>query len=346
MSTQAVISPGLQGGDKSSGAWAMNMFLACRSQGRRMTPDDLRVCMNPSHPTAHGVLRKDEWIELSDELIEETKLRLNGIDDLLSRGLTRPISNAFGKTRFEWERVSDLEPAQMSLDATSRTNNQTVAFDLAALPLPIMYSDWDLTRRVMDASMERGEALDTTNARLAARKVAELLELTLFQGGPTFNALPIPGYTTHTDRNTGGFSVAAWDLGGATGPVILTDFLAMKQSLVDDGFFGPFIVYIPPGFESKFDEDYETTNSAVETIRDRMLRIGGVEDIKVTDQMPASEAVMVSMDGTTVQLLDGEGIQTVQWDIHPWAVAFKVFLIQVPRITSTQSGDSGIFHIS
>lgn len=320
------------------GAWAMQQFVAARMRGEQAGPQHLRTC---------DVLREDEWREISDDLIDETRLRLNGITDLTDRGLTRGISNAFGKTEYTWQDVSDMEPAQVSLDGTGRTGNQALNFGLSRLPLPMTFSDWFLSWRMMAASTEKGESLELHQSRLAARKVAERLELTLFQGGPTFDGLAMPGYTTHADRNTGSFSVGTWTGAGITGLVMHTDVLAMKQGLLDDGYNGPWGIYYPTAFETVLDLPYETTNSSNLSRRNFILdAVQGLEFMKLSDQMPADTLIMVTLEPDVVTLIDGEGVQAVQWEVAPMRVDFKVFLIQTPLIRSTQAGNSGIFHMT
>jgi hypothetical protein len=322
----------------SGGKWATERLLNALRESRQMSPAELRDC---------DTLRKDEWIEFDEVLVQEGVIRLRGIADLIANGLVRPVTNALGKTIFQWEDVSDMDPAIVSLDGLARSDNDAQVFSLNSIPLPIIHKDFDISLRTLSASRERGEALDTTQARVSGRLCMEELEKIYFQGGPTFGGLTIYGLTTHPNRNTGGFSVATWTAAGATGPVILDDVTTMKQALIDDRFYGPYALYVPSAYDTKLDKDYNVATSTTDTIRDRLLRVDGLTSIQVVDQMPADNVVMVQLTEDVVSFIDGESIQTVMWDLYGgFSIAFKAFLIQTPLVRATKALRSGVFHMS
>lgn len=316
------------------GRWAGEQFNRAMQEGRQLSAQDLRTL---------DTLRKDEWIAFDEALIEETTIRLRGIADLQSAGLTVPVGNAMGKTVFEYEKATDMQPAVVSLDGLARSDNDRVEFDLSRVPLPITHKDFNIHLRSLSASRERGESLDTTQVRVAGRLVAEELERMLYNGGPQFVGFPIYGYTTHPDRNTGGFSSGAWS--GAGGAAILADVLAMKAALEADGFYGPYWIYNSANASTALDDDFKAESD--KTIRQRLLEVEGVNAIRTVDSLAADNVIMVQATRDVVSLVDGEGIQTVQWDIYGgFSVAFKAFAIQVPLIRSTAAGNSGVFHLS
>jgi len=181
--------------------------------------------------------------------------------------------------------------------------------------------------------------------RTAGRLVTELAEYTLFNGGPTFGAVPIYGYTTHPNRNTGNFAAGSWSAAARTGAEVLADVLTMKAVLEGDRFYGPWVLYIPSNMSTKFEEDYKSNSD--KTIRDRVLEVDGLTDIRLVDQLADDEVLMVQMTRDVVVLVDGEPLQTIQWDLYGgMAVAFKAFAIQVPLVRATAAGRSGIYHMT
>src|SRR5262245_17649709 len=130
-----------------------------------------------------GVLQKDEWKAFDDVVIQISRQRLRGIADLMARGLTRPLRNPLGTTQLEWERVSDMSPAIISMSGLTESQNDRVLFDLKSVPIPIVHKEFQINIRALMASRNRGESLDTTQLEVATRKVNEQLEALLFNGG-------------------------------------------------------------------------------------------------------------------------------------------------------------------
>ena len=318
-----------------NGMWAGQQFIAAMKLGQAPSPAHLRTL---------DVLRKDEWKSFDEAVVEEGAIRLIGVADLVSAGLTVNIPNGLGKTVHEYEKITDMEPAQHSLDGNVKTEGDRQEFLLAGLPMPITHKDFHLNLRTLIASRNRGEALDTTQVRTAGRLVGEATEGLLFNGSPkSWGGLSIFGYRTFPDRNIGGFSGANWDT--AVGSVVITDVQAMMTALRAARFFGPYWLYIPANFEANFDNDFKAESDL--TIRQRLMQFESLSSIRVADTLPSDEAVMVQATSDVVQMVQGEPLQTVQWDINGgFGINFKAFTINVPLLKSDHASRSGIFHIS
>ncbi len=320
----------------SKGSWAGLRLFAALQAGRQISPKELRT---------NDVLRKDEWISFDQVLVEEGRIRLQGVQDLIGAGLTTPIANALGKTLHQWEDVTDMEPAEVSLDGIARTGNDRQVFSINGVPLPITHKDFGIGLRTLAASRTTGETLDTSQAQVSGRLVTEGLENMLFNGGPTYGGNAIYGYTTHPNRNIAGFGAGTWSASGRTGAEILTDVLTMKSVLMADRFYGPYWIYIPANIDTKFEEDYKAESD--DTIRERILRINRVDRITTVDQLADDSVIMVQASKDVVSWGNGEPLQTIQWDLNGLAgVEFKAFAIQVPIIKADVIGRSGVFHMS
>lgn len=341
MSNTSLVTASIEGGrafvSGASGRWAGEQLLRALQSGKPMSASVLRTC---------DTLRKDEWKAFDEALVEEGVIRLRGVANLIAAGLTIPVANAMGKTLFEYEKMTDMEAAVVSMDGITRGDNDRVTFSLSNLPLPITHKDFNIHLRTLSASRERGEALDTTQSRVAGRLVAEQLEYMLYQGGPTFGASVIYGLTTEPNRNTGAFGTNGnWAQAAKTGTNMLDDVLTMKAALESDRFYGPYWLDIPSTYSTEIDQDFKANSD--KTIRQRLLEVDGLERITVVDQMPADNIVMYQATRDVVALVDGEGIQTIQWDIYGgMAVAFKAFAIQVPLVRADAQGRSGVYHMS
>ena len=320
----------------ASGRWAGERLIEAMKAGKEISPAALRTS---------ATLRKDEWVAFDEALVEEGIIRLRGIADLIAAGLTIPVANAMGKTMLEYEKVTDMLPAGVSLSGVPRTEDDRIEFESDSIPLPITHKDFDLNLRTLVASRTRGEALDTTQARVAGRLVAERQEQMLFQGGPTFAGKAIYGYTNHPDRNQVAFVTnGAWNLVAKTGANILEDVLLCIAAAEADRYFGPYWLYVPSNFSLKLEEDFKANSDR--TIRQRLLEIDRLDSIKTVDQLPASNVILVQATRDVTALVTGEPLQSVQWDIEGgFILKFKAFMIQVPLIRSDAQNRSGVQHL-
>lgn len=340
------------------------------SQGR-MDPGQLRPFINPkdgrTYVTLHhsgdvnvassyrtvpitnvtGTLRRDEWKQLDEVVVKVAEERLGGVQDLIANGLVFTLGNAMGTTVLEWHDVSDAMEASLTMDGVTRSVGDRPVYDTKYLPIPIIHVDYEINSRVLAASRSLGNALDTTSAERAARKIAAKLEAMLFTNTTyAFGGGTIKSYINVTNRNQVSFSAAAWDASAAPGAMILTDVLAMKQASIAKFHYGPWMLYVPTEYETVLDGDYDTTTPGT-TIRERILKIAGIKGIKVIDTLPDANVLLVQMTSDVVRLVRGLGITNVEWQTEgKFITKYKVLTIQVPQIRSDQNGACGVTHLA
>lgn len=319
----------------TSGRWAADQFLKAAKTGK----------MDSSILRTLDTLQKDEWVYFDEVVVQEALSVLRGVQDLIGAGLTRPLANSLGKTMYQYERITDMGAATVSLDGQTNTENDRQELDMASLPIPITHKDWFLDLRTLVASRERGEALDTSNMRQAGRRVSETAESMLFNGGKTFGGFPIYGYTTHPSRQTASFTGGNWATPGKTGADFLTDVLAMITKLQNQRMYGPYWLYTGRDANIPLDNDFKALGT--QTIRERLLAVDGLLSITVVDQLASANLVMVMPTSDVVQWVQGEPLQNVQWDtLGGFRINFKTWQIGVPLIKSSAAGRSGVCHMS
>lgn len=289
----------------------------------------------------NGTLRKDEWIQYDTALVQVARSRLIGVADLLNAGLRYPLANALGTTRVEWEKISDMDPAAISMSGISESENDRVVYDLEGLPVPIIHKDFNINIRVLEASRRTGQPLDTTQMQVATRKVSEQIESMLFNGATVLGANnSIYGYTTAPARNTGSLT-ASWLT--ATGEQIAGDILRMIGALVADNMYGPYVLYVSAAVYVQMGEDYKTESD--KTVLARLLEIPNLSAIRPTKDLDDDEVVLVQMTSDVVDMIDGISPTMVEWESHGgFIVHFKVLAIMLPRIRNDYLEQSGIAH--
>lgn len=295
---------------------------------------------------AGATLRRDEWNLLDEAVLNASRFRLAGISDLESRGLVYNLTNAMGTTVLEYHDMSDAFEAELTMDGVTRSKGDRVNFGAKYLPIPIIHVDYEINARVLAASRSLGNPIDTTEAEVASRKVAEKLEKMLFTATSySFGGGTIYSYLNHPHRNPVVLATA-WNASGATGAKIVADVLKMKQASIEALHYGPWMLYIPTEYETVLDADYDTVTPGT-TIRERIKKIEGIIGIKVIDTLPDANVLMVQMTSDVVRLVKGMAVQTVEWQTEGKFVnKYKVMTIQVPQIRSDYNNRSGVTHLA
>lgn len=301
--------------------------------------------LNVNQFRTNDTLQYEEWQALDTSVVQIARQRLVAVNDLVSRGLTMNLTNGLGTTVLAWQDVSDMTAADVSMEGITEGNRDRVTYDTNYLPLPIIHKDFYISRRVLEASRKLGQPLDTTQAEVATRLVSDEIEDILFNGESiTFGGGTILGYRTHGDRNS--FTIpAAWDASGTGGTDIIRDIIDMLQLAHGDNMFGPYVLYLPTSYWTKFQDDFKTNSDR--TILERIRAIEGIADVKVADTLPANNVVLVQMSADVVKEVIGMQPRVVQWESQGgMRLHFKVMAIMVPRIASDHDGRSGIVHAS
>lgn len=305
-------------------------------------------------------LRKDDWIQIDDAVIPAARQRLRAWADLAAANRVGGF-NAMAKMTYEYESMSDPGEAIVDMEGLADARGDEPYFKLRSIPLPITHSGWWYSRRRLLVSQNSNTPLSTTMPEACGRRVAEMVEKTTIgvetgvAYGPTAssdtrydNTSQVYGYTNFPDRMT------KTDLTTPTGTnpeAVKQDVIEMREQMYAAGFYGPFMVYYTPAYDAFFDDDYfrtgATTGAMAKTLRQRILEIGGIIDLRRLDYWTGStyQMVMVQMTSNIARAIDGMGITTIQWEsLGGMKLNFKVLCIQVPLLQSDYNNDTGILH--
>lgn len=294
----------------------------------------------------NATLRKDEWKQLDDAVVMAAQDRLVGVEDLYSRNLVYRIGNGLGTTVLEYEDLSELTAAEMSMDGVTPSKRDRPEYSLKYLPLPIVHKDFQYNARVLAASRTKGMPLDTTTATMASREVATYIENMLFNGASSFSygGGIIYGYVDHPSTNNVTLTVN-WDNAAKTGEQILDEVKTMKQASIDAKHYGPWVLYIPTAYETVLDDDFKSNSD--KTIRQRILEIAGIQGVRVADKLAANKVLLVEMRTETVRMVEGLPLTTLEWpEGGGMTTNYKVMTIMVPQIRADQYGNCGIVLLS
>lgn len=302
-------------------------------------------------------LRKEEWIRLDETVIRAARLRLKAWADLVAAN-TYGGFNGMGVTILEHETMSDPGSAMVDMDALTDGRADRQLFQLEGLPLPITHSDFWFSERQLATSRNRGTPLDMTMAEAAGRRIGETLEQTLigsitgltFGGGsstPTYGRTSkVFGYTNFTNRLTKTNMTAPT---GSNPEVTVANVLAAREQLYAAKYYGPYMVYHSTDWDQYLDNDYARLggNNANMTLRDRLRKIEGIQDVRRLDYLTSAAnpftMLFVQMTPDVARAVIGMDMTVLQWETKGGLEKhFKVMTIQVPQLRADYNGNTGI----
>lgn len=297
----------------------------------------LRPCLETN---ATAILRKTEWEELDRVMVNAFTERLVGIQDLIDYNLVHPLGG-LGTLVSQYNRMGDKMRAQVSMKASTDAEQSRVLMDLQSVPIPVIFSEFQLDIRLLESSRRLGDALDTVEAEATARVVAEELEYMLFNGNTTvMGGMPIYGYRTHPNRNTA--AGATW----GTSTNIYPNILTMVTALSADRVPGPYVLYLNNAQFMASLVITDTTRGLTEQ-QVALNNIPQLAAVRLSDKMPAGEAVMVAMNRQTVDLARAEDFMPVEWDsMGGLAIHYRGMTVAAPRVKADIEGRSGIYHMT
>lgn len=290
-------------------------------------------------PVTNATLRYDEWKQYDTAILKAARTRLTCAQTFLNAGMTYNLPNGLGKTVLTWETLNDMNPATVGMDPRAAADEDRPVFGQAYMPLPIIYKEFRVSVRQLEASRTTGEPLDVTAAEQAGRVVAEMIEEITCNGYSSFafGGGTLYGISDFTSATTDNWT-ADWDDSGADP---LADLLRMKQDSIDAGYYGPWHLFLPTNFETVLDEDFKAASD--KGLRQRLLEVGGIQGITIADKLTADYGVLVQMTSDNMRMVNGLPITTVQWETRGgMEINFMVMAIMLPNPRADQNGNCGI----
>lgn len=300
-----------------------------------------RIAVPTGNATA--TLRHEEWKQLDESVVKAAKEPLRLVADLRAAGLTYNIANGMGKTVLETETMSDITPATISMDPARGSEGDRPEYELTNLPLPVIHKDFYFNARQVATSRNMGSPIDTSMAELAARRVAEEAEKLAvgvsssftYGGGTVYGLINSPNAISTVD-------LTAPTESGWTPKVAVSEVLEMRQACEDALHYGPWQLYTSPAWDKYLDEDYSDAKGD-NTLRQRLLMISGIRDVKTLYHLTGFRFVLVQMTSDVIRMVLGMDITTLQWEtLGGMRLNFKVMAIMVPQIRADFNSNSGI----
>ena len=245
-----------------------------------------------------STLHKDDFVSMSDDVVEIRKHASIGVEDLKSAGLTRSVS--LSDTLIQYYDVNDFE-ASVSMNGSNRQSQQT-DYTSKYVPQPIYDAPWFIPYRQGGFSYKNADG-----NREAGIAVARKRDSVVFTGAS--NVLvnyegtnqPLYGYINHP-KTLPYPTLSDWT-NAANHDQIYKDVLGMVSELYNKGktvMPGEAVLYVSTDFWQPLQVDYSSAKGD-RTALERCMAIAEIGMIKPVPYLPSKTAVLVQLSPDTVQ---------------------------------------------
>lgn len=293
----------------------------------------------------NSMLREKEWAGIDAAVLQAALPPMRGIADLRTAGLVVPLGG-IGTLVSQWYRSSEITAANVNMTGQGRGERDLPDLDQVGVPIPVVFKEFSIDARTLEASRRLGDGLDTTAAAAAARVVGEGLENMLFNGNASsLNGALLYGYRTHPNRNT---DTAANYGGGDWGTIgnITPTVAGMINAAGQDNHFGPYVLYVSQTQYNQAALNFFTDGSGMTGLQ-RLRQMDGIQDVRMIPAgwLADGELLLIQMDSEVVDWAEALSVTTLEWTSGDgMATMFKVMAIAAPRIKARYDGKSGIVH--
>lgn len=286
-----------------------------------------------------ATLDYDEWKQIDTAVITEARQRMSIVTDLTSRGLVHPLRNV-GVMMSQYSRVNSKDRPRVAMSMRSTADRQRLEYDQVQVPIPVIFDEFDIDLRQLQASRNGGEGLDVSNARESALVVSEEIERMVVSGASNIvvSGNVVYGLLTHPNRNTIATS-ADW----GTPANIYPSVIAMIAAAKSDRMHGPWALYLHTDqyVQALSQEGVDRFSNILSRLEE--IPGLGVGAIKTSDAVPAGTGILVQLNSNTIDLAIAQNITTIQWEERGgWITNFIVFAVMAPRVKAGSDLRSGV----
>jgi len=289
----------------------------------------------------HTKLRADEYKEIDNAVIQKHRNKVTLLADMRAAGLVQSLGG-LGTMFTEYENVSGMTDADVTMDGDTATERDEVDKGWVPTPVPLISKKFDLNLRKLEASRNRGDSLDTTNASEAAEKVTRKVDGMFFSSSFTYGGKSTQGLIDVVSEN--GTHTGDWD--GTPGN-IFDDINKMIADLFGNGFEGPYNLYMNPSqYDVFWGADAEGTGD-MGSVQDRVEDHPLINKVDWSAGVPNKNAVLVQMSSDVIEFKEAETITTIDWESGSGFTRYwMVFLAGIPVIKKDSDGNYGTTYIA
>lgn len=288
-----------------------------------------------------GTVHYQDFLDLTEDVIEARRFANVGIQDLVAAGLT--TESDINMTIIQYESKNTFS-AEVSMNGSNRLENQS-NYVTNFIPQPIFHTDFFIPWRQEGFSYKQSDGVAE-----AVYVVNEEQDRVLFMGadlGVRFNgnAVELYGYTNHPA--TIASTISDWAL-ETNSDLISKEAITLVGKLFQGGKAmepNSVMMYVATDIWTNLQNDY-ATEKGDRTINERIMAISEIGGVKPQKDLPAGGVVLVEMRPRTVQLSVALMPTAVPWvkshDLEDGR--FTIYSSMAVKIKADQEGNGGILY--
>jgi len=296
----------------------------------------------------------DEWVNRSDEIIEEVDVELTLMDDAMG---IDTVGSDLSFTIYTEQAESNMQQeASVSMDGQAKSDEDGTATVPVGIAQPIIHVDYSIGARDQAQSENRGSDLEARYAEEAGRLVREKEDDLMANGwglsveGPNGNTFSVDGYL-NTDARITGNAPDTW--GTAATSNLEAPQNTVEQMVSDLETVGAnsernlmprsrgVYLYYNQAHNSTLDKA-DPRGDGNMSIRQRLLQDHPYVSLRETPFIPESEVVMVVRDSRVMSVVNAQGPTNLSWEPGPMATRYKALSSRVPFFRSTYDDILGV----
>lgn len=296
----------------------------------------------------------EEWVNRSDEIIEEVDVELTLLDDALG---IDTVSSDLSFTVYTEQAESNMQTeAEISMDGQAKADEDGTATVPVGVAQPIIHVDYSIGARDQAQSENMGSDKEARFAEEAGRLIREKEDEIMAEGwgievpGPNGGTFGVDGYLT-TDAAISGSADNTWGDGSEDNLRAPQDTVeSMVSDLENVGSNGDrnlmprsrgVYLYYNQTHNSTLDKE-DPRGDGNQSIRQRLRQDHSYVTLRETPFVPENEVVMVVRDSRVMSVVDAQGPTNLSWEPGPMATRYKALSSRVPFFRSTYDDIAGI----
>jgi uncharacterized linocin/CFP29 family protein len=297
-------------------------------------------------PVQNALLRRYEWEQIDAAVLDVVRAPNVALNDFLRLGLTQRL-DGLGVIVSTYEQLGDMTAANVSMDGIVKGDKDLAPFIPQSIPVPIIHKDFQMSLRHLEAS-RRGLSggLDVTQARVATRKVLDMVDDIIFLGHSTKvgETNPIYGLTNKPQR----IQKTATELGGGGWNTAGNAYKTVNGAIAllrEKGFYGPYGVYAS---SNQYAESNSlVTGTAVSERSTILQQLPEVSFINQAHKLTDGEGIVMQLSTDVVDLAIAQDTTPVQWDgMGGFMIDFRIFTALTVRVKHDANDSCGIVHFT
>lgn len=296
----------------------------------------------------------EEWVNRSDEIIDEVDLELTLLDDALG---IDSVNSDLSFTVYTEQAESNMQSeASVSIDGQAKADEDGTATLPVGVAQPIIHVDYSIGARDQAQSENMGSDKEARLAKDAGRLIREKEDDLMANGwgldiqGPNGGTFTVDGYLT-TDARITGSAPDTWGTASTSNLEAPQD--TIEQMVADLETAGAnndknlmprsrgVYLYYHPTHNSVLDKK-DPRGDGNMSIRQRIQQDHSYVTLRETPFVPESEVVMVVRDSRVMSVVNAQSPTNLSWEPGPMATRYKGLSSRVPFFRSTYDDILGV----